>query len=80
MANFINESMISQINQYESTESVNGEAPPQDEEVNIFEADSIQNNAIKKTRFSKYRLSNPGFFATFENQAEVYEMLVHDEI
>ena len=31
-------------------------------------------------RFSKYRLNHPGFFVTFENQAEVYEMLVHDEI
>lgn len=25
-------------------------------------------------------MSNPGFFATFESQAEVYELLVHDEI
>ena len=31
-------------------------------------------------RFSKYRLNHPGFFVTFENQAEVYEMLVHEEI
>lgn len=31
-------------------------------------------------RQSKYRLSNPGFFATFESQGEVYEMLVNPEI
>ena len=54
--------------------------PIPDNEVNIFEEDKMQNTAISKARFSKYRLSNPGFFATFENQAEVYEMLVHDEI
>lgn len=40
----------------------------------------MQRNAIKKARSSKYRLSNPGFFVTFEGQGEVYEMLVHEEI
>ena len=49
-------------------------------EVNLFENDQTQNTAIKKIRFSKYRLNHPGFFTTFENQAEVYEMLVHEEI
>ena len=31
-------------------------------------------------RYSKYKLNQPGFFVTFESQAEVYEMLVHEEI
>lgn len=36
-------------------------------DVNLFENDQTQNNAIKKMRFSKYRLNHPGFFVTFEN-------------
>ena len=48
--------------------------------VNLFEQDPGHNFAISKARYSRYKLSNPGFFATFESQAEVYEMLVKDEI
>ena len=46
----------------------------------LFMDDPDCYNAIQRSRVSKYKLNHPGFFCTFEEQAEVYELLVHEDI
>ena len=33
-----------------------------------------------KSRYMRYSLDDPGFLVTFDQQAEVYDLLVHEEI
>jgi hypothetical protein len=39
-----------------------------------------EDSAIKNARFSRYHVKNPGFFISFKEQVEVYELLVKEEI
>jgi len=63
-----------------SRDSLEPGVEDQPKEVCLFAQDARQSAAIAMARHEKYKLSNPGFFATFENQAEVYELLIHEEI
>ena len=39
-----------------------------------------EESSIKNARFSRYHVKNPGFFISFKEQVEVYELLVKEEI